>query len=178
MPQRKAQIIQLIGRGGKQEIALVAVRIGGAMQLWPGGAQLALDIMPRGHAIGVQFLRRCQQILELHPLVAADAGHRGRACQIGIREFLDHRFAEHVFVIQHIMRKAHGFRHAPRIMDITPGAAGALFRQRRAMVIQLQRDADHVIAFFLQHGGHHRTVDAARHGNDHAGVRRGFGQPK
>ena len=75
-------------------------------------ARFALDVMAGGHAIGVQILRRGQQILELHPLIAADAGHRGCARQIGIGEFLDHRLAEGVFVIQHIMRKAHGFGHA------------------------------------------------------------------
>jgi len=33
-------------------------------------------------------------------------------------------------------------RHAPRIVDILSGAAGALFLRRGAVIVKLQRDAD------------------------------------
>jgi hypothetical protein len=39
------------------------------------------------------------------------------------------------------------------------------------MVVELKRDPDDVIAFALQETGHNRRVDAARHGDDHAGLR-------
>ena len=156
---------------------MIAVRIRRHVQFWPG-PHLALNVMPSGHAISVQILGGGQKILELHPLIAADAGHRGRPGQIGIGEFFDHRLAEGVFVVQHVMRKAHGLGHPRRIMNVAPRTAGALFGQGRAVVVKLQGDAHDVIALVLQHGRHDRRIHASRHGHHHAGFRRRFGQAK
>ena len=41
------------------------------------------------------------------------------------------------------------------------GAAGALAMGRRAVVVKLQRDPDHVVALGLQQGSRHRGIDAA-----------------
>ena len=57
MPQRKAQVFKLLGRGREQEVGLIAHRIGGHVQFRPMRPCLALDIMPRGHAIGVEVAR-------------------------------------------------------------------------------------------------------------------------
>jgi hypothetical protein len=38
------------------------------------------------------------------------------------------------------------------------------------MVVQLERDADHVVALALEEGCDDRGVDAARHGDDHSCV--------
>src|SRR3546814_4544740 len=54
-------------------------------------------------------------------------------------------------------------------MDILAGAAGALARNGGAMVVELQRDADDLIALVRQQPGHHRRIDPARHGDHHAG---------
>ena len=171
MAQREPQIVQLVRPGREQEIALIAVRIDRPMQLrpvqlWPR-AQLALNIMPRRHAIRIQIARRRQQVLELDPLIAANARHRGSPGKIGVGKFLDHRLAEGVFIIQHVMRKPHSLGHPPRVMNIPPRTAGALLGQRRAMVIKLQGDAHDVIAFFSQHRRHDRTVDPTRHRHHH-----------
>ena len=53
-----------------------------------------------------------------------------------------------------------------------PGAAGALAVGRGAMVVELQRHADHVIALGLEQRRGHRGIDAAGHGDDDAGVLR------
>src|SRR6056297_2024456 len=74
------------------------------------------------------------------------------------------------------MRKAHGFRDPPRIVDVDARAARPFFRQGRTVIIKLKRDPDHVISFVLQHGGDDGTVHAARHGDDDAGFRRWFWQ--
>ena len=76
------------------------------------------------------------------------------------------------------MRKAHGFSHTPRIMDIAARATGTFLGQRRPVIVKLQRDTHHIIALFGQNRGHHRAIDAARHGDDDAGLRRGLGQVK
>jgi hypothetical protein len=174
--QRKPQKGQLLGRGREQEIGLVAVRVGGAMQFRPGGPHDPPDIVPGRHAIGIQIARGAQQVLELHPLVAADAGHRRCAAQIGVGELVHHRFAEHAFIVEHIMRKAHRLGHAAGVMDIAARAARALLRQRRAMVVKLQRDSDHIVARARQLGRDHRGIDAARHRHDHAGIGRRLGK--
>jgi hypothetical protein len=54
--------------------------------------------------------------------------------------------------------------HPARIMDILAGTAGTLAPDRLAMVIELERDADHVIARPLEESRRDGRIDAARHG--------------
>ena len=68
------------------------------------------------------------------------------------------------------MGNPHALGGRAGIMNVLPGAAGPLFLDRRAMVIELKRDPDHVIARFLQQGCGHGGIDAARHGHDNAGT--------
>ncbi len=157
---------------------MIAGRIGGHVQFGPVRAIMAADVMPGRHAIGVQFARRLQQVAELHPFIAANAGHGCGAGQIGIGEFLDHGFAELVFVIKYIMRESHPLGNAAGVVNVLTGAAGALFGQRRTVIVKLQRDADHVISLRRQHRRHNRTVDAARHGDNHACLRRRLAKPQ
>ena len=44
-----------------------------------------------------------------------------------------------------------------------------------AVVVQLQRDTDDVVALVAQQRSRHRAVDAARHGNDHTSLFRRLG---
>ena len=98
MAKREAQIVDLLARGGEQEIGLVARRVGGAVQLGPGRTFAALDVVAGGKAVGFQFAGRGHEIAEFHPLVAADAGNRGGAGEILVGELLDYRFTETVFI--------------------------------------------------------------------------------
>ena len=59
---------------------------------------------------------------------------------------------------------------------IGTGAARALAAGGGAVVVELQRDADHLEALLDQQRRRHRAVDAARHGDDHAAVARRLGQ--
>ena len=128
--------------------------------------------MPRRHAIRLEILRGLQEVAELHPLVAADAGHRRGARQIRIGKLVDDALAEPVLVIEHVMREAHRLRDPARIVDVAPRTAGPLLRQRRPVVVELQRHADDVVTLLRQHRRHHRTVDAAGHRDHHARLRR------
>ena len=150
----------------------------GAVQFGPVRSHLALDVMAGGHAVRFQVLGGFQQVLELHPLVAADAGHRGGAGQVAVGEFVDHRVLEDVFVIQNVMGETHFLGHPAGVVDVNASAAGALLGQRRAVIVKLQRDPHHVIAFLGQLRGDDGTVDAAGHGDDHPRFRRGFGKAK
>ena len=58
------------------------------------------------------------------------------------------------------------------ILDVLAGAAGTGFADRNTVIVELQRHAHHVIALLLEERCRDRRIDAARHGNHHAGVAR------
>ena len=124
--------------------------------------------MPRGQAVGIQFARGRQEIPELDPLVAADARDGRRAGQVLVGELVHHRFAEAVLVVEHVVGEAHLLGHAAGIVDVAPGAAGALAGQRGAVIVELQRDSHDVIALFGQLRRDDGTVDATGHGDHDA----------
>ena len=67
------------------------------------------------------------------------------------------------------MRNAERLGDAARIGDVLAGAAGTGAVDGRAMIVELQRHADDVVALALQEAGDHRRIDAARHRHDDAG---------
>ena len=161
MAQGEPQVIELFLRRREQKIALIARGISGGVKLCLLGPDLALDVMPRRHTIGLKVFGRLQQVLELDPLVAANARHRGRPAQIAVGELVDHGILEDVLVIQNVVGKPHLLGHAAGIMNVAPRTAGTFLGQSGAMVIKLQGDAHHVIAFLGQFGGHDGAVHAA-----------------
>ena len=68
------------------------------------------------------------------------------------------------------MRNADGVGHTPRVVDVLAGAAGLGPPHRLAVVVELERDPDDVIAGLGQERGRHRAVDAAGHGDDDAAI--------
>ena len=167
----KAQHVELLVCGAKQEIALVAIGIARTVKSTPAtGKSARCDIVAGRHHARAQLLRGGEQILELDGLVAGNARHRRFTRDIAFREAIDHRRLEAALVIENVMRNADAFRDLAGIVDILPGAAGALAVGRSAMIVKLQGDADDIVAFGLQQGRHDRGIDTPRHGNDHAGV--------
>ncbi|MNE40344.1 hypothetical protein D3C80_1343550 [compost metagenome] len=132
----------------------------------------AADVVAGGHGLGAQVAGHVQQVAELHRLIAADAGDRRLALQIGIRELVDHGVLEAAFVVEDVVGDADQFGGQTGVVDVLPGAAGALLLERRAVVVELQGDADHVIAGLGQQGGDDGGIHSARHGRDHAGADR------
>jgi len=55
-------------------------------------------------------------------------------------------------------------------VDVLARAAGALAMGRCAVVVELQRDADHVVTLRLHQRSRRRGIDAAGHGDYDAGV--------
>ena len=121
---------------------------------------------------GAELARGLEQIAKLDRAVALDARHRRLARGVAVGEIVDHRFAKTVLVVQHVMRNADPLGDIAGIVDVLPGAAGALAMGGRAMIVELQRDADDVVAFGLQQRSRHRGIDAAGHGDDDPGVLR------
>src|SRR5262249_25279634 len=85
---------------------------------------------------------------------------------------VDHHLLEAALVVEHVVGNADPLRHRAGVIDVLAGAAGALAMGRGAMVVELQRDADDVVALGLEQRRRDRGIDATRHGDDHAGVPR------
>ena len=66
------------------------------------------------------------------------------------------------------MGNAKGIGNAARIVNVLARAAAALPARRRAVVVELQGDADDVVAGPRQECGDNRGIDAARHRDDDA----------
>ncbi len=170
MPERKAQEVELLGGRAEQEIALVARRIGAAMQLRAGLAHHAPHIVAGRQRLGAELARRPQQVAELHGAVAGDAGHRRLAARVGIGERVHHLSAKAAFVVQHIVRDGEPLGDLAGIGNILAGAAGAGLPGGHTLVVELQGDAHDVVTLFLQERRRDRRIDAARHRDHHAGV--------
>jgi hypothetical protein len=126
--------------------------------------------------IGAEVLGGVQQIDELHVLVAGDAGNRRLAGDIGARERLDHLLVEAGLVIEHIMRHAEARRDIAGVVDVLPCAARALAMRGDAVIVKLHRQSDDVVTLAREQCRHDAGVDAARHRDDDARVRRRLGQ--
>src|SRR5690606_4942792 len=170
--QREAQEIELLAGGREQEIALVAGRLGRPVQLGTVRSLNPANVVPRHEGVAAEVAGRLHQVAKLDPLVAPDAGDRGRTRQVGLDEIVDHRLAKAALVVEDIVRNPQPVRHAPSIVDVLSGATGALLPGRRTVVVELQGDADDIVAFRAQQRGRRRAVDAAGHGYHRPRARR------
>jgi hypothetical protein len=103
--------------------------------------------------------------VELHGLVAADAGDRRLAAGVAVGEILHHGVAEAALAVQHVMRDVERVGDPAGIVDVLPGAAGAAAAGRGAVVVELQRGADDVMPLLAQQAGDDAAVHAAGHGD-------------
>jgi hypothetical protein len=124
--------------------------------------------MARRQRRGAERLGPGKEIGELDRLIAAHARHRGLAGQIAVGEIVDDGLAELRFEIEDVMRNVEPGGDPAGIVDIAPGAAGPGLAGRGAVIIELQGDADDVVARMLEQAGDHRRIHAARHGHDDA----------
>ncbi len=171
--ERKAQELELLGRGGEQKVALVALLLAGAIERAAAARQRPRgDVVAGRQHLGAELARGLEQIAELDRLVALHARHRRLARDIALGETVDHHFLEAALVVEHVVGNADALRHRAGVVDVLPGAAGALAVGRLAMVVELQGDADDVVALGLEQRRGDRGIDAARHGDHHAGVLR------
>ena len=133
-PQRKPEASELGAGGGEQEIALVAIRVGGPVERpSPALVVAADDIVAGRQQVGAEVVRGGEQIGEFHVLVAGDAWHRGLAGDVGAGERLDHLLSKALLVIEHIM----GNRRAARRRPVHRGCPAR--RNRRPCDASLRR---------------------------------------
>ena len=130
-PSGKRRIIELVARRREEEIALVARRVGGAMQLRAVRAHDAPDIMAGGEAIGAEIAGEAKQIGELDALVAAHARDRRPSARIIIGELLDHLLAEAAFIIEDVMGEAEPIGDGARIVNVAARRSSSSPGRRR-----------------------------------------------
>ena len=135
----------------------------------PIGTGKALDVVAGDHNIGFQILGRIKQIAEFHALIAANTGDRRSTGKIGIGEVIHDGLAEHIFVVQNVMADTELIGHHAGIVDILTGTAGTLLAANGTVIIELQRDPDHVIACTRGQCCGYRAVDTTGHCHNHTG---------
>ncbi len=123
------------------------------------------------HGVGAEVTGRVQEIGEFDVLIAAHARDGRFARDITLGKRGDDLVAEAAFIIEHVVRDPEFRRHRTGIVDIASGAAGSFARGGFGStgVVELQGDADDVVAVAGQQCGHHRGVDATRHRDDDPG---------
>ena len=97
-----------------------------------------------------------EQIVELDALVAGDARDRGLARGVACGEGVDHGRPEALLVVEHIMGDAQPVGHPAGVVDVLAGAARPAAPRRLPMIVELQRDADHVMPLAAEETGHDR----------------------
>ena len=122
--EREAQEVELLAGGREQEVALVARRIGGAVQLGSVRSGHAPDVMAGGQAVGAEIAGKGEQVGELHRLVARNAGDGSPAPRIFVGEALDDAVAEAGLVIEDVMGDSEPLGDGSRVVDVASGAAG------------------------------------------------------
>ena len=119
-----------------------------------------LHIMACRQALAAQTLRQRSQIGELHRLIAAHARHRRLAGGVTVGEIADHRIGE--TLSRHRSRSA-GCPDGPRPVARhgCPGRRSTRpFGRCGAVVVELQRDADHLVTGLVQQPGDGAAVHA------------------
>jgi hypothetical protein len=96
-----------------------------------------------------------EQVGELDRTVALNARHRRLACRIAFGKAVDHCLLEPRFVVEHVVRDADPLGDRTRVVNVASGAAGALAMRRGAVVVELQGNADHVVALSLEQRRRH-----------------------
>lgn len=137
MTERESQIVDLLLRGCKEEVALVAIRIDRAIERTMRAIGAAADIVTRRQCIGAKIACGLKKISELDCLIARNTWNRRFAAHIGVCKRIDHGFAEARFVIENIMRNTETFRNAAGILDVLSRTAGTGAVNGSAMIVKL-----------------------------------------
>ncbi len=103
---------------------------------------------------------------ELQVAVAVHARNRRSAARVLLHEVRDHLIGELALEIDDVVRDTDAGGDTPRVVQIVDRAAGAEAHLSLALVIQLHREPDHLVALAREKRGRDRGVDAAGHGYD------------
>src|SRR5579859_3362609 len=128
--------------------------------------------MARGNLSSANLLRHNKQLIKLQVIVA-EAARDGRTPRQILFNERPHDIAlKSLLVIDHVVRNAKRFGHAPCIVNVVNRAAPPLHGFRHAfvpgeapLVPELHGQANNVASFGAQHGCNGRGVNPSRHGH-------------
>ena len=171
LAEGKTQHVELAPGGGEHEVALVALVVTGAEQAAATRDGPARDIVPGGEDVGAEVPGRREKVAKLDALVAVDAGDRRLAGEIGLGETVDHGGLEPALIVEHVVGNSQAVGDGPRVVDVATGTTRSLAVGRLAVIVELQRHPDHLIALVGQERRDDGGIDAAGHGDDDARCR-------
>ena len=171
--QREDGARQLRLRQAEQEVRLVFPRIAAPQQAPPAGRA---GSVPHARVVPGRDRRRAPaprarstRFRELQLRVAVRAGQGRAPGEILADEVGDHGLVEAALEVHDVVRDAEGGGDAPGVVQVVDRAAGAERDLAAALVVQLHRQAHHLVARLPQEQRRDGGVHAAGHGNDDAG---------
>ena len=165
---RKHRVGELRLRQREEEVRLILGRIGAAQEPILAGRGIPLDagVMAGGDEVGVERLGPRRQRRELQVAVAVHAGNRRAAAGVLAHEVRDHLLGELPLEIDDVVGDADAPGHTPGVVQVVDRAAGAEADFSLALVVQLHRQTDHLVALLREERRSDGGVDAAGHGYD------------
>ncbi len=163
--------LRLIER--EEKVRLVLGRVETAKQPVQSGGRaglVALDagVVSGGDKTGIEPPCALGERRELEVAVAVHAGDWRPSAGILPYEVRDHLVGELALEVDDVVRDADAGGHAPGVVQVVDRAAGPEADLSPALVIQLHREADHLVTLLREERSGHRRVDAAGHGHDDA----------
>src|SRR5687768_6288683 len=112
-------------------------------------------VVAGGHPLRVDCVGLLQEIAELREGVAANARDRRAAACILVHEIVDYVVPEAALEVEHIVRNAQLFAHAPGVIDGLERAAWTI-GYVLSVTEQLHRRPDHIVSLLNEHAGGYR----------------------
>jgi hypothetical protein len=123
----------------------------------------------RRHVLAVEPLGGAEELAELEPVVALDAGVGRAPREVLTHEVLDHVLPERLLEIEDVVGESHARRDAAAVVDRLERAAAARRRGSLRVAPELHRDADDGVPALLEQCGGHGGVHASAHGDEDGG---------
>ncbi len=158
--ERKEEVREGVGRGGPQEVGLVARGVGSHRE---GGAVSGVDaagVVAGRERVTAKLTGLVAQDAEFDLSVAADTRIRGAACGVGTDEIVDDRASKWIAKVERKEGNSELVGHGARIGGFVQSTA-----RRRPWwgVVELHEQADDLVPLGREEGSGHRGVHPATH---------------
>ena len=171
--QRQTDVSQLRLREVVEHIALVLALVQPLFQQPAAGGLVLLHpgVVARDHIVQPVGLGPAEQVVELHILVAVDAGIGRAASLVDPDELVDDLFLKIGGEVQHLVGDVHRIGHLGGVLDVPLGAAGVQPLGVHGLVAgEAHGDAGAVEAVPLHEPCRHRAIHTAAHGDEGTGA--------
>ena len=134
-----------------------------ALQPEAAADRVAIDarVVPGGDRLRAEALRAGRERRELQVAVAVDARNRRPARGVLLDEVRHDVLAELALEVDDVVGDAEARGDAACVVEVVDGAAAAETRLTAALIVQLHRQADDLVACLRHQRGGHRRVDSA-----------------